>query len=193
MNLGQLLTVAANSDDLTPTSSRAVSPEPTTPETSIHIPRTSRSDQPRATSEPPDLGPSPSTSPPRYSWEWGEFPVASPSRTSFSNKRDEFERASSVPLLGDQISGGIEEDENEYAYIHFGKGACIKPAGTNAYVLEIQGQTIPFELSLCGDLDHLDSEEANLAFASKRVSYRSFMDDPSIVHNDDLTIQWRGK
>ena len=179
--------LADKTEDVTPTSSRAQSPDPTTPGTSISIQR--------ATSEPPELGPSPGNSLPRYSWDWGSFPVQTPEKIKFPEH--EFERTKSIPSSGGHtqpIDGPRQNEGEEDADIHFGRGGWLKSDnGNGGYILEFKGRITRFDLSLCGDLVQKSPEEADSLFMKKRVSFQRFIDDPSIVHKDELTIKWRGR
>ncbi|CAG7848768.1 Nuclear elongation and deformation protein 1 [Serendipita indica DSM 11827] len=173
-------------DDATPTSSRAQSPDLESGPT-IQVPR--------ATSEPPsELGPSPDNSPPRYSWEWGNFPVQTPSKVSFpSHAPGEHERATSMPPSGEHVPASDGAGDDEDIDIHFGRGGWLSPTDDDRYLLEFKGRRTMFDLSLCGDLSEKSLEEAQALFDQKRVSYNRFIDQPAIVHKDDLTIQWRGR
>lgn len=173
--------------EVTPTSSRAHSPDPSRHGASLHIPR--------ATSEPPELAPSPGNSVPRYSWEWGGFPVQTPMKPKFPEH--EFERANSMPPSGEHVhpvDGPRLDGGEEDADIHFGRGGWLTSGnGDGDYVLEFKGRITQFDLSLCGDVTQKTPEEADSLFMQKRVLFQRFIDDPSIVHKDELTIKWRGR
>lgn len=210
--------VTDGTEDLTPTSSRAQSPtlSATTPATSVNVPVI------RATSEPPELdlnqlnerSSSMNNSPPRYSWEWGSFPVQTPSKSTFSNherpsgerRKSELERATTLPLSGDRdrdrdsspdtLDGernGEEIDEEEDAMIHFGRGGKLSSVGEYGYMLEFKGRTTKFELSLCGDVNEKSHEEAQAEFKQEKVSFRQFIENPALVHRDELCILWKGR
>ncbi|KAG8832137.1 hypothetical protein FRC17_001970 [Serendipita sp. 399] len=177
-------------DETTPTSSRAHSPELVTPPASVRIPL-------RTITQSPGPGPSTENSPPQYSWEWGAFPIQTPQRTSFpSHSMIDHDRPTSAPPSGehshiaDNPFEGLEEEDFD---IDFGRGGRLTPTGDNGYVLEFKGQRTSFDLSLCGDLSHRDPEEAALCFLQHRVPFQRFLDDPAIVHKDELTIEWRGR
>ena len=90
------------------------------------------------------------------------------------------------------VDGPGEED----ADIHFGRGGWLTADDNGAYVLEFKGRITQFDLSLCGDLSALvqkSEEEANRAFMQKRVPFQRFIDEPEIVHKDELCIFWRGR
>lgn len=194
-------------EDTTPTSSRAQSPEPTTPGTSPSPQRNLR-----ATSEPPEFGPPPSSSPPQYSWEWGSFPVQAHSPTTPTKQssdprpRREHERSSSLPpfsenivpptpqLAGSTPSLPIPPSKDADLGFHFGKGGRLSAGDShNGFVIDIEGESYEFDLSLCGDLHGMDDIEAAKAFTGKKVSFEQFLDDPAIVHNDELVVRWNDR
>ena len=93
------------------------------------------------------------------------------------------------PVDGPRLDEG-EED----ADIHFGRGGWLaSDNGNGGYVLEFKGRITRFDLSLCGDVTPKTPEEADSLFMQKRVPFQRFIDDPSIVHKDELTIRWRGR
>jgi hypothetical protein len=93
------------------------------------------------------------------------------------------------PVDGPRLDEG-EED----ADIHFGRGGWLTSDHDNGgYVLEFKGRIKRFDLSLCGNVMQKTPEEADALFMQKRVSFQRFIDDPSIVHKDELTIRWRGR
>jgi Lipin/Ned1/Smp2 multi-domain protein middle domain len=93
------------------------------------------------------------------------------------------------PVDGPRLDEG-EED----ADIHFGRGGWLtSDNGNGGYVLEFKGRITRFDLSLCGDVMQKTPEEADALFMQKRVPFQRFIDDPSIVHKDELTIRWRGR
>lgn len=148
----------------------------------------------RATSEPPELNTDLGSTPPQYSWDWGGFPTATPTRSSFSHKREDHDRATSLPPLGEHSEemDGPGQEEEENADIHFGRGGRLTP-GEQGYVLEFKGRTTVFDLSLCGDLSETNEEQAKETFEERRIPFRKFIDDPTIVHQDELTIRWHGR
>jgi phosphatidate phosphatase LPIN len=135
------------------------------------------------------------STPPQYSWDWGGFPTATPTRSSFSHKREDYERATSLPPLGEnpQEDDDPQQEEEENADIHFGRGGRLTPGGEQGYTLEFKGRTTVFDLSLCGDLSERSEEEAKALFQERRVPFEKFIDDPTIVHKDELTIEWHGR
>jgi hypothetical protein len=199
-------------EDLTPTSSRAQSPtlSPTTPATSANM-----SVVVRATSEPPELdlnqgfgSPPMNNSLPRYSWEWGSFPV----QTGFSNhsrpfdepQRGEMERATSLPPSVEHLhslkkstasasESGEMANKEEDAEIHFGRGGQLSSLGEYGYMLEFKGRTTKFELSLCGDVSGKPHGEAEAIFTQSKVPFRQFIENPALVHRDELCISWKGR
>ncbi|CAG8768233.1 3160_t:CDS:2, partial [Acaulospora colombiana] len=173
----------------TPTSSRAQSPDPTTPGTSIPI-------SVRATSEPPELKLVSDNSPPEYSWQWGSFPVQTPKSSTFPGSIHEHPRISGLPStseptlpLHEVIPEVAEDDDDE---INFGRGGLLKPGDQGVYVLELKGESTEFDISLCGDLSDMEAEEAETLFAQHRVPFQAFINDPAIVHKDELAVQWKG-
>jgi hypothetical protein len=194
--------LTSTEDDLTPTSSRAQSPEPTTPGTP---PSTHSVPMQRAISEPPEVVHSFSVSPPQYSWEWGNFPKsASIAKHSGSEPASRApERASThhyaPPTLAatrDEKSAAVVDEE---LAVHFGKGGRLTAGDVEGFVLELEGRTVSFDLSLCGDLSEVmrqDNEGAENAvgrFAQRRVTFQQFIDDPAIVHNDNLCVRWKDR
>ena len=94
------------------------------------------------------------------------------------------------------------QDENsvyEELTVHFGKGGRLTAGDAEGFVLEFEGRTVSFDLSLCGDLgevmkqDNGEAENAIRRFAQRRVTFQQFIDDPAIVHNDDLCVSWRDR
>ena len=159
----------------------------------------------RATSEPPEIGHSASVSPPRYSWEWGNFP-----KSASILKHSESEPASrasghtpthsytpTTPTTAQDEKFVTPADE-ELA-VHFGKGGRLTAGDAGGLMLELEGRTVNFDLSLCGDLSEMIKrgngavEEAVRIFAQRRVTFQQFIDDPAIVHNDDLCVRWRDR
>ena len=188
-------------EDLTPTSSRAQSPELTTPGTSAShgVPMQ------RATSEPPEIGHSASVSPPRYSWEWGNFPKSTsiPSHSESEPASRAPERTSTHPYIPTTPTMALHEKSatvaDEEPAVHFGKGGRLTAGDAGGFVLELEGSTVNFDLSLCGDLGEMIKrgtgavEKASRRFAQRRVTFQQFIDDPAIVHNDDLCVRWRDR
>jgi len=189
--------LTSTEDDLTPTSSRAQSPEPTTPSRLAHgVPMQ------RATSEPPEVGYLPSVSPPQYSWEWGNFPKSASIPKHFESEPASRapERASTHPyttptpaaMQDEKFAAAVDEE----LAVHFGKGGRLTAGDAGGFVLELEGRTVYFDLSLCGDLgevikqDNGQVEKAVERFAQHRVTFQQFIDDPAIVHNDDLCARW---
>jgi hypothetical protein len=109
----------------------------------------------------------------------------------------EFERANSMPPSGEHVhpvDGPRLDGGEEDADIHFGRGGWLTSGnGDGDYVLEFKGRITQFDLSLCGDVTQKTPEEADSLFMQKRVLFQRFIDDPSIVHKDELTIKWRGR
>ena len=194
--------LTSTEDDLTPTSSRAQSPEPTTPGTP---PLTRGVPMQRAVSEPPEIGHSLSGSPPRYSWEWGNFPKSAsiPKQTGSEPGSRAPERTSSHHITPSTLSTTRDEKSaavvDEELTVHFGKGGRLTADDAEGFVLEFDGRTVSFDLSLCGDLGEVmkrgngEAENAVRGFAQHRVTFQQFLDDPAIVHNDDLCVRWRNR
>jgi len=88
---------------------------------------------------------------------------------------------------------------DEELTVHFGKGGRLTSGDAGGFVLELEGHTVSFDLSLCGDLGEVmkqGNEEAENAvgrFAQRRVTFQQFIDDPAIVHNDDLCVRWKDR
>lgn len=93
--------------------------------------------------------------------------------------------------MEEQDGPGEEEEEN--ADIHFGRGGRLTSGDEQGYTLEFKGRTTVFDLSLCGDLHGRSEEEADELFQDRRIPFQKFMDDPTVVHKDELTIWWHGR
>jgi hypothetical protein len=193
--------LTATEEDLTPTSSRAQSPEPTLLGTSPShgVPMQ------RATSEPPEVGHLASVSPPQYSWEWGNFPKSAsiPKHSESEPASRAPERTSTHPYTPTTPDTALNEKSataaDEELAVHFGKGGRLTAGDAGGFVLEFEGRTVNFDLSLCGDLGEMIKrgngavEKAVREFAQRRVTFQQFIDDPAIVHNDDLCVRWRDR
>ena len=88
---------------------------------------------------------------------------------------------------------------DEELAVHFGKGGRVTAGDKGGFVLELEGRTVNFDLSLCGDLGGVmkqgdgEVEKAVRRFAERHVTFQQFIDDPAIVHNDDLCVRWRDR
>ena len=156
----------------------------------------------RAVSEPPEVGNSLPGSPPRYSWEWGNFPKSAsiPKHAGSEPGSRAPERASPPHFIPSTLAATRDENSvYEELNVHFGKGGRLTAGDTEGFVLEFEGRTVSFDLSLCGDLgevmkqDNGEVESAVRRFAQRRVTFQQFIDDPAIVHNDDLCVRWRDR
>ncbi|KAG8826985.1 hypothetical protein FRB91_000151 [Serendipita sp. 411] len=180
----------AKTEETTPTSSRAQSPELILPGTSISVPV-------QTITQSPEHGRSAENSPPQYSWEWGAFPIQTPLKSSFPpHSAGDHERPTSAPPSGEH--NHMEElpldvmGEEDFD-IDFRRGARLTSAGEYSYVLEFKGQRTTFDLSLCGDLSSKDPEDAQALFLQNKVPFQRFIEEPAIVHKDELTVRWRGR
>jgi phosphatidate phosphatase LPIN len=152
----------------------------------------------RATSEPPELR---SQSPPEYSWDWGNFPIKSPQKSTFP----------AHPLLGNQSRPasaplGIEtpsepstydvlsdgEAEQARAIASDGKLRADREEDTRFWA-ELDGRRFSFELSTCGALNGLDLSQNASVFDQHRVQFDAFMNDEKLVNNPNLILRWDGK
>jgi phosphatidate phosphatase LPIN len=87
-------------------------------------------------------------------------------------------------------------DADEELAVHFGKGGRLTAGDAEGFVLELEGRTINFDLSLCGDLGEMikrGNGAVDRVFAQRRVTFQQFIDDPTIVDNDDLCVKWRDR
>lgn len=88
---------------------------------------------------------------------------------------------------------------DEELAVHFGKGGRLTAGDVEGFVLEFEGHTVSFDLSLCGDLGEVmkqgngEVENAVGRFSQRRVTFQQFIDDPAIVHNDELCVRWRDR
>jgi hypothetical protein len=98
--------------------------------------------------------------------------------------------------MRDEKSCAVVDEE---LAVHFGKGGWLTAGDAGGFVLELEGRTVNFDLSLCGDLGGAvtrgdwEVENAVRRFSQHRVTFQQFIDDPTIVHNDDLCVRWRDR
>jgi hypothetical protein len=100
-----------------------------------------------------------------------------------------FPSSSEPALPHNEAIPEIAEDDD----INFGRGGLLKAGDKGEYILELKGETTAFDISLCGDLSGMDTGEAEMLFAQYRVSFQTFINDPAIVHKDELAVNWKGK
>jgi hypothetical protein len=114
------------------------------------------------------------------------------------------DRATSLPISGENLhfpeksaaidgESGERVNEEEDAEIHFGRGGKLSSLGESSYMLEFKGRTTRFELSLCGDVSGKPHEEAEAMFTQHKVLFRQFIENPALVHRDELCISWKGR
>lgn len=95
-------------------------------------------------------------------------------------------------MRGENSAVAVDEE----LAVHFGKGGRLTAGDAGGFVLELEGRTVNFDLSFCGDLgevvkqDNEAAEKAVRRFAERRVTFQNFIDDPAIVHHDDLCVRW---
>jgi hypothetical protein len=103
---------------------------------------------------------------------------------------------STLATTRDEKSAAVVDEE---LTVHFGKGGRLTAGDVEGFVLEFEGRTVSFDLSLCGDLGEVmkqgngEVENAVGRFAQHRVTFQQFINDPAIVHNDDLCVRWRDR
>lgn len=144
-----------------------------------------------------------------YMWEWGGFPQKSPLKTTFSPTegphgtskqlfpsrnstlfptlplrlpKEDFARASKKPDPGFGVGGRLRPDRED---------PCI-------FTLIIEGKTVQFELSVVpgsrlatsGSLGGGDEVEDAKIFNERKVDFWKFLDDESVLNDEDLVLRW---
>ena len=142
-----------------------------------------------------------------YLWEWGGFPQKTPLKSTFGppgiseapgsgwdrDKATTLPRGFVSPLEG---SLGTNVDEEESGY---GTGGRLRPDRNepHRFILLIERKTTYFELA------HFPKDESRRKFGrnevddaqifnERRVDYKAFLDDESIIQEGDLVIRWAG-
>lgn len=142
-----------------------------------------------------------------YLWEWGGFPQRSPLGTTFDppgisetlgpgwdkDKATTLPRGPNLPLEGSPETN-VDEEEGGY-----GVGGRLRPDRNEPYrfILLIERKTTYFELALFPKDESMrkfgrnEVDDAQI-FNERRVEYNVFLDDESILQEDDLIIRWAG-
>ncbi|RPD66923.1 LNS2-domain-containing protein [Lentinus tigrinus ALCF2SS1-7] len=165
----------------------------------------------------PHLPSLPTINPPdseEYTWDWGNFPQKTPIRTTFAHvhphghlpgvsadlspRKGKGRMMSAIPdaqyaptrTAPSDRERTPEEDAAPYGY---GGRLTMDKNDPTRYRVFIEGRTIEFELAIVpGSLGGGDEVEDYQCFEQGKVDFERFMNDESVVHDENLVLCWAG-